>query len=135
MWPGEPVEVFEEYLEHLLEQARTNPTHNKFMINEMLRGAPMFKENRSQHDVMKLTEQRIARMQEWIDQGRIRDFDPRFILFFLWSLQHFFVVFEPEVAFLMKKDKLEQDDWSNIKTQLQRMVHTLLLPGSEKGSS
>lgn len=130
MWPGEPIEVFEEYLEHLLEQARTNPTHNKFMVNEMLRGAPTFKENRSQGDVMKLTGQRIARMQEWIDQGRIRDFDPRFILFFLWSLQHFFVVFEPEVAFLMKKDKLGQDDWSNIKTQLLRMVHTLLLPVS-----
>lgn len=131
MWPGEPIEVFEEYMEHLLEQARTNPTHNKFMVNEMLRGAPMFKENRSQHDVMKLTQQRIARMQEWIDQGRIRDIDPRFILFFLWSMQHFFVVFEPEVAFLMNKEKLGKNDWSDIKTQMTRIVKILLEPDSD----
>jgi len=134
MWPGQPIEVFEEYMEHLLEQARTNPTHNKFMINEMLRGAPMFKKNRSQRDILKLTRQRVARMQEWIEQGRIRDIDPRFILFFLWSMQHFFVVFEPEVAFLMDKEKLSKSDWSDIKKQMNQIVKILLVPDTDSES-
>jgi len=132
MWPGQPVEVFEEYMEHLLEQARTNPTHNKFMINEMMRGAPVFKENRRQQDVLKHTHQRIMRMQEWIDQGRIRDLDPKFFLFFLWSMQHFFVVFEPEVALFLNKDKLSKDDWSDIKEQMKQFVQILLLPDSQR---
>lgn len=135
MWPGQPIEVFEEYMEHLLEQARTNPTHNKFMINEMLRGAPIFKENRRQGEVLKLTEQRIMRMQEWIDQGRIRDIDPKFFLFFMWSMQHFFVVFEPEVALFLEKDKLSKNDWSDIKAQMKRFVHILLLPDSKREST
>ena len=134
IWPGQPVEVFEEYMEHLLEQARTNPTHNKFMVNEMLRGAPMFKENRRQRDVLKLTNQRIARMQEWIDQGLIRDLDPKFFLFFLWSMQHFFVVFEPEVAFFLGKEKLDKGDWSDIKGQMKQFVQILLLPDSQRES-
>lgn len=134
MWPGQPIEVFEEYMEHLLEQARTNPTHNKFMINEMLRGAPIFKENRRQGEVLKLTRQRIMRMQEWIDQGRIRDIDPKFFLFFMWSMQHFFVVFEPEVALFLEKDKLSKNDWSDIKAQMKRFVHILLLPDSKRES-
>ena len=132
MWPGQPLEVFEEYMEHLLEQARTNPTHNKFMINEMMRGAPVFMENRRQGDVSKLTNQRIMRMQEWIDQGRIRDIDPKFFLFFLWSMQHFFVVFEPEVALFLNKDKLDKSDWSDIKVQMKKFVQILLLPDSER---
>lgn len=135
MWPGQPIEVFEEYMEHLLEQARTNPTHNKFMINEMLRGAPIFKENRRQGEVLKLTRQRIMRMQEWIDQGRIRDIDPKFFLFFMWSMQHFFVVFEPEVALFLEKDKLSKNDWSDIKAQMKRFVHILLLPDSKREST
>jgi len=135
MWPGQPIEVFEEYMEHLLEQARTNPTHNKFMINEMLRGAPIFKENRRQGEVLKLTRQRIMRMQEWIDQGRIRDIDPKFFLFFMWSMQHFFVVFEPEVALFLEKDKLSKNDWSDIKAQMKQFVHILLLPDSKREST
>jgi len=132
MWPGEPIDVFEEYMEHLLEQARTNPTHNKFMINEMLRGAPAFKENRRQQDVSKLTNQRIMRMQEWIDQGRIRDLDPKFFLFFLWSMQHFFVIFEPEVAMFLDKNKLSKSDWSDIKEQMRQFVQILLLPDTQR---
>lgn len=132
MWPGQPNEVFEEYMEHLLEQARTNPTHNKFMINEMMRGAPVFKENRRQRDVLELTNQRIMRMQEWIEQGRIRDLDPKFFLFFMWSMQHFFVVFEPEVALFLEKDKLNKSDWSDIKDQMKKFVQILLLPDSER---
>jgi TetR/AcrR family transcriptional regulator len=134
MWPGQPVEIFEEYMEHLLEQARTNPTHNKFMINEMLRGAPTFKENRSQRDVLKLTNRRIQRIQEWVDQGRIRDLDPKFFLFFLWSMQHFFVVFEPEVAFFLEKEKLSESDWSDIKDQMKQFVRILLVPDSKRES-
>jgi len=135
MWPGQPIEVFEEYMEHLLEQARTNPTHNKFMINEMMRGAPIFKENRRQGEVLKFTKQRIMRMQEWIDQGRIRDIDPKFFLFFMWSMQHFFVVFEPEVALFLEKDKLSKNDWSDIKAQMKQFVHILLLPDSKREST
>jgi TetR/AcrR family transcriptional regulator len=134
MWPGQPVEVFEEYMEHLLEQARTNPTHNKFMINEMMRGAPIFKENRRQQDVSKHTNQRIMRMQEWIDQGRIRNLDPKFFLFFLWSMQHFFVVFEPEVAMFLDKDELSKNDWSDIKQEMKKFVQILLLPDSQRES-
>ncbi len=132
MWPGQPVEIFEEYMEHLLEQARTNPTHNKFMINEMLRGAPFFKENRRQHDILKLTNRRIERLQEWVDQGLIRDFDPKFFLFFLWGMQHFFVVFEPEVAFFLDKEKLSESDWSDIKNQMKKFVQILLVPDSKR---
>ena len=135
IWPGQPVEVFEEYMEHLLEQARTNPTHNKFMVNEMLRGAPMFKKNRGQQDVLELTNQRIARMQQWVDQGLIRDLDPRFFLFFLWSMQHFFVVFEPEVALFMGKKKLGKGDWSDIKAQMKQFVQILILPDSKREST
>lgn len=135
MWPGQPTEVFEEYMEHLLEQARTNPTHNKFVINEMMRGAPVFKENRRQQDVLKLTRQRIMRMQEWIDQGLIRDLDPKFFLFFLWSMQHFFVVFEPEVAMFLDKEKLSKSDWSDIKDQMKRFVQILLVPDSKREST
>ena len=135
MWPGQPIKVFEEYMEHLLEQARTNPTHNKFMINEMLRGAPVFKENRRERDVLKHTNQRIMRMQEWIDQGLIRDLDPKFFLFFLWSMQHFFVVFEPEVAMFLDKEKLSKSDWSDIKEQMKQFVQILLVPDSKREST
>lgn len=135
MWPGQPIKVFEEYMEHLLEQARTNPTHNKFMINEMLRGAPVFKENRRERDVLKHTNQRIMRMQEWIDQGLIRDLDPKFFLFFLWSMQHFFVVFEPEVAMFLEKEKLSKSDWSDIKEQMKQFVQILLVPDSKREST
>ena len=131
-WPGQPTEVFEEYLEHLLEQARTNPTHSKFMVNEMLRGAPEFKKNRQQRDVLELTNQRIKRMQGWIDQGLIRDLDPKFFLFFLWGMQHFFVVFEPEVALFLKKEKLNEADWSDIKDQMKKLIQVLLLPDSHR---
>jgi len=50
-------------------------------------------------------------------------------------MQHFFVVFEPEVAFFLEKEKLSEDDRSDIKDQMKQFVQILLVPDSKREST
>lgn len=52
-----------------------------------------------------------------MDQGVMQRTDPLAFLFQIWSAQHFYVAFSPEVAFLLEKDQMDHEDWTRFRDQ------------------
>ena len=111
---GKPSAIVSKYIEYLFELIRVNPHRSKIMINEMAQGArfalPIMYDRSSKKDV-DLT---IMHFEQLITEKELKPIDPLLLIFLLWSAQHFFAVFQPEVAYLMGREKLNDDDWSHI---------------------
>lgn len=124
-----PSVVISEYLEYIFKFIKVNPYGNKLLVNEMTQGAkfaiPTLKKRNTKEDV----EITVRQFQQWIVENKLKPVDPLILIFLIWSLQHFFAVFEPEVAFLKGKDKLNDKDWEHIVSELKSI---LLLLFNEK---
>lgn len=127
--PGEPVELIENYISVLFQTVRKNPVRSWFIINDMIRGGDGFKRNAEETQIDKLMENRVERIERWAAEGKIDDaIDPIFIFFTAWAFQHFFAVFEPEIAYFFNKDKLDDADWQRIEAESKKAIMKLLSP-------
>lgn len=118
-WEGEPRQIICDYIDHMFALVEAKPHRSKLVINEMMRGGQIgipVMEDRNSRSVMKST---IARLNGWMDRGLMRRTDPLQFIFMLWSFQHFYVAFEPEVAYFLDKKALRNDDWAKIREQVK----------------
>jgi TetR/AcrR family transcriptional regulator len=118
-WKGKPKEIIGEYIDHILQLAQAKPHQSKIIVSEMLRGGtiaiPLLKE-RNADAAMERTTERLAR---WISDGEMKAGSPLHFILMLWSMQHFYVVFEREVAFFLGKAELDQRDWNRIRENVK----------------
>ncbi|MBT4286587.1 MAG: TetR family transcriptional regulator [Deltaproteobacteria bacterium] len=129
---GKPSEVISKYIEYLFKLVKVNPHRSKLLVNEMTQGAefalPILHERRSNKDV----NLSVKHFEQWIAEKKLITIDPLMFMFLLWSAQHFFVVFQPEVAFLMGREKLDDDDWAHIVTELKTIFLSVFKSNSKK---
>lgn len=118
-WEGKPDQIISDYIDHLFTFVEDKPHRSKLVINEMIRGGQFgiaVMEDRNSRQAMQNT---VRRLQSWMDRGLMRKTDPLQFIFMLWGMQHFFVAFEPEVAFFLDKPKLQKQDWLNLRDQVK----------------
>ena len=118
-WEGEPQQIICDYIDHMFSLIEEKPHRSKLVINEMMRGGQIgipVMEDRDSRSAMEAT---IHRLQSWMDKGLMRRTDPLQFIFMLWSFQHFYVAFEPEVAFFLDKKQLQSDDWGRIRKHVK----------------
>ncbi|MEK9978807.1 MAG: TetR family transcriptional regulator C-terminal domain-containing protein, partial [Paracoccaceae bacterium] len=75
------------YIREKMEISRLYPDGSKVWANEVIHGAPII------HDFLTSaledwTNSRIAAMRGWIEEGKIRDIEPRWILYMIWDTTH-----------------------------------------------
>ncbi len=92
----------------------------------MNRGAtvaiPVFHDLKTEITFKKLKE----RFENWQAEDKIRPIDPVQYIFLLWAAQHFYAVFEPEIAYIMGREKLRDEDWNNIIKQVKKIFLDIL---------
>jgi TetR/AcrR family transcriptional regulator len=119
---GNPRDVISNYIDNLFMLTKVKPQRNKLIINEMLRGAPVampLLRDRASDTLMGQTKKKF---EQWIAEKRAKPIDPIQYIFLIWGSHHFFAAFEPEVAFLMGRDKLADDDWDHIIEQVKTVL-------------
>jgi len=118
-WEGEPHQVICDYIDHMFRLVEEKPHRSKLVINEMMRGGRIgipVMEDRQSRSAMQNT---VGRLKGWMDRGLMRRTDPLQFIFMLWSFQHFYVAFEPEVAYFLDKKELNKDDWLDIRERVK----------------
>jgi len=92
----------------------------------MNRGAtvaiPVFRNLKTETTFRKLKE----RFESWKADDKIRPIDPVQYILLLWATQHFYAVFEPEIAYIMGRKKLRDEDWNNIIKQVKKIFLDIL---------
>ncbi len=114
---GSPKAVISDYIDHIFLQAETKPHQSKLLISEMLSGGRFGIETMKRRGSRSIVAKSVALLQNYMDQGVMQRTDPLAFLFQIWSAQHFYVAFSPEVAFLLEKDQMDHEDWTRFRDQ------------------
>lgn len=108
----EPSEAFRLYIKAKLEYSRKNVAESRLFASEIIQGARFLKKQDRAH-MRDITDQRVAVIEGWIAQGKMRPVDARHLFVMLWAATQFYADFEPVAADGLGKHKLKIEDYDD----------------------
>jgi TetR/AcrR family transcriptional regulator len=118
--PG-PVEGIGAYIDAKMDISRTHPHGSKVWASEVMHGAPVIQDY-LETTLRDWTEGRIAVIQRWIDEGKMRPVNPRHLLYMLWATTQHYADFGHQVQTLNAGKPLTDAQWNEAKASVKDMV-------------
>lgn len=118
--PG-PVEGLGGYIDAKMDISRTHPYGSKVWASEVMHGAPVIQDY-LETTLRDWTNGRIALIQRWIDEGKMRAVDPRHLLYMLWATTQHYADFGHQIQTLNAGQPLTEKQWRDAKTSVKDMV-------------
>ena len=106
----DPAAMLENYIRGKIELSRTHPNGSKVFANEIINGAPNLKEY-LQSNLEPILKSDIELVQRWIAEGKIDPIDPYHLFFVVWSATQTYADFSTQIALLLKKPALDEQDF------------------------
>ena len=97
---GHPIDEILSYVTRKLEMSRQFPRESRLFANEMLRGAPQFR-NFLSTDLKTLVDDKAALFSRWMEEGRINKVHPYHLIFSMWSLTQHYADFDVQVRAIL----------------------------------
>ena len=109
------------YIREKVAFSRLHPKSSRLFASEVIHGAPYLTEY-LKIDLAEWVSQRSSQMRRWIDQGKMDEIDPLFLLFTIWGATQHYADFEPQVTVAMGKDKLTDEDFESAAKTLTHII-------------
>ncbi|MDE1167787.1 MAG: TetR/AcrR family transcriptional regulator [Pseudomonas sp.] len=95
----DPRVVLTSYIMEKMNHSRQRPYSSKVWTNEIMHGAPMFRDMLDEHLAtgVKLKE---AKIRQWVEEKRIRPVSPSALLYMIWAATQHYADFDHQVAAL-----------------------------------
>jgi len=95
----DPRVVLTSYILEKMTHSRLRPYGSKLWTNEMMHGAPIFRDKLDEHLATdaKLKE---AKIRQWVEEKRIRPVSPSALLYMIWASTQHYADFDHQVAAL-----------------------------------
>jgi len=92
----DPFEALGDYLRIKLEFSRDNPEESRLFCMEILQGAPLLLAELQQplHDRVQA---KVAVIQSWIDQGKLKPIEPYHLIFSIWATTQHYADFRVQI--------------------------------------
>ncbi|MBE3640099.1 TetR family transcriptional regulator C-terminal domain-containing protein [Mangrovicoccus algicola] len=94
---GEPVAEILTYMRRKLEMSRDMPRESRLFATEILRGAPLLREE-LQGGLRALVDEKAAVIAGWAAAGRIAPVDPHHLIFSIWAMSQHYADFDIQVC-------------------------------------
>ena len=118
--PG-PVEGIGAYVDAKMDISRTHPHGSKVWASEVMHGAPVIQDY-LETTLRDWTEGRIAVIQRWIDEGKMKPVNPRHLLYLLWATTQHYADFGHQIQTLNAGKPLTDRQWKEAKASVKEMV-------------
>jgi TetR/AcrR family transcriptional regulator len=118
--PG-PVEGIGGYIDAKMDISRTHPYGSKVWASEVMHGAPVIQDY-LETTLRDWTEGRIAAIQRWIDEGKMRPVNPRHLLYMLWATTQHYADFGHQIQTLNNGRPWTEKQWQDAKASIKDMV-------------
>lgn len=118
--PG-PVEGIGAYVEAKMDISRTHPHGSKVWASEVMHGAPVIQDY-LETTLRDWTNGRIAVIQRWIDEGKMKPVNPRHLLYMLWATTQHYADFGHQIQTLNDGQPLTEKQWREAKASVKDMV-------------
>jgi TetR/AcrR family transcriptional regulator len=118
--PG-PVEGIGAYIDAKMDISRTHPHGSKVWASEVMHGAPVIQDY-LETTLRDWTNGRIAVIQRWIDEGKMKPINPRHLLYMLWATTQHYADFGHQIQTLNQGRPLTDTQWKEAKASVKDMV-------------
>ena len=124
---NDPHAALHSYISEKMEISRLYPDGSKVWANEVIHGAPII------HDFLTSaledwTNSRIVAMRRWIEEGKIRDVEPRWILYMIWATTQHYADFAHQIETLNDDKALSINQWQQAKDTVFDIIWAGLEP-------
>ena len=116
-----PAEGIGAYIDAKMEISRRHPNGSKVWTSEVMHGAPVIQDY-LETTLRDWTEGRIAVIQRWIDEGKMKPVNPRHLLYLLWATTQHYADFGHQIQTLNAGKPLTDRQWNEAKASVKDMV-------------
>lgn len=96
---AEPEVALRRYIERKMQVSREQRYGSKVWANEVMHGAPIIQDY-LESALKSWTDSRIAVINRWIAEGRVRPLDPRWLLYMIWATTQHYADFAHQIETL-----------------------------------
>lgn len=123
----DPEHAITHYVRLKLRLSRDRPLGSKVFANEIIHGAPHLAEY-LRTTLKEWTDAKVAVIERWVAQGQIRPVDPRHLLFMIWATTQTYADFGVQVAAVLGREALTDEDFEQAAATLTQVLMRGLLP-------
>jgi TetR/AcrR family transcriptional regulator len=118
---SDPSEVLYRYIESKVKFSATHPLSSRIFAMEIVQGAPHLEQYLAK-DLFVWIEERASVIQSWIEDGKIKNVDPKHLIFLIWSSTQHYADFGTQVAWALGKEQCEDADFKAATETIAQVV-------------
>ncbi len=127
---SDPIPALSDYIDTKLDLARARPYGSKVWANEIIQGAPIAQDY-LETELRSWTDDRIAVIDRWIAEGKLRPVSARHLLYAIWSTTQHYADFGHQIATLNDGEPFTDAQWDETKVALKELLLGNLEMGGE----
>lgn len=116
-----PVEGIGAYIDAKMEISRRHADGSKVWASEVMHGAPVIQDY-LETTLREWTTGRAARIQRWIDEGKMAAVNPEHLLYMLWATTQHYADFGHQIETLNAGKPLSDSQWRAAKDSVKTMI-------------
>ena len=118
---ADPAYALGSYIDTKLELARTRPYGSKVWANEIIQGAPIVQDY-LESELRSWTDERVAVINRWIKDGKIRPISGKHLLFAIWATTQHYADFKHQISTLNEGSDLSERQWEETKQAVKELL-------------
>lgn len=129
---GDPEQEIRSYIRRKLEMARDFPRESRLFANEVLAGAPHI-EDVLKGPLKELVDEKAEVIRSWVRADKVRDCDPRHLIFSIWSTTQHYADFDVQVKAVLGTGRKTMNRFDDAATFLETLFIQGLIPKPSTG--
>lgn len=118
---NDPQTALADYIDTKLELARRRPFGSKVWANEIIQRAPIVQDY-LEGELRRWTDDRIAVINHWVAEGRIRPVNARHLLYMIWATTQHYADFKHQIRTLNDDQDLTDAQWEETKSAVKDVL-------------
>ncbi|MFM2587448.1 TetR/AcrR family transcriptional regulator [Vibrio sp. TBV020] len=117
----DPVEALSQYIQAKLRISQEHPYASKVFANEVMSGAKVLPKDIAD-ELFKQSQMIIDKFSTWSQQGLMNDVPAHHLMFTIWAATQTYADFGWQICNVMKKEKLDEEDYRQASQFLTQLV-------------
>ena len=116
----DPATAFRQYIQAKMQYCLAHSNASRIFSSEIIHGGQYLKDH-FQH-FREWIQEKSQVIQAWIEQGKMEPVDPPHLLFTIWATTQYYVDYNPQVACVLGRDELDDNDMKAATDHLCKLI-------------
>jgi TetR/AcrR family transcriptional regulator len=118
---ADPARALAHYITAKIELAREQPIPSRVFANEIIHGAPHLGTYLGT-ELRAWVETKAKVIRGWIAAGKMREVDPKHLLFMIWASTQTYADFASQISAVLGKEQLSPQDYKSVARQVAEII-------------